>query len=110
SRRGHGEGVDGSARHSPPSSAYARGARYFEAARSHGEAEAFLAAWLARRGLGPSEVTVGSKWGYRYTTNSPARREQAAVGGRHHARRRSRGGSRRDRQAGVRQRQFDRSR
>ena len=189
-----------SARHRPPSSAYARGARYFEAARSHGEAEAFLAAWLARRGLGPSEATVGSKWGYRYTANwrvdapvhgsgiyrSPcslasssragscwgracastrstprgltaassrtvrcsrswpgwgragsrsgprsrteaagddrasarARRlrfgsgdvESARTCGRHHARRRSRGGSRRDRQAGARQRQFDRSR
>src|SRR4051795_10282254 len=43
--------------------AYAGGVRYFDAARSYGKAEAFLASWLARRGLGRSEVTVGSKWG-----------------------------------------------
>jgi aryl-alcohol dehydrogenase-like predicted oxidoreductase len=43
------------------------GVRYFDAARSYGKAEAFLASWLDRRGLGPGEVTVGSKWGYTYT-------------------------------------------
>jgi aryl-alcohol dehydrogenase-like predicted oxidoreductase len=43
------------------------GVRYFDAARSYGEAEAFLASWLERRGLRPGEVTVGSKWGYTYT-------------------------------------------
>jgi aryl-alcohol dehydrogenase-like predicted oxidoreductase len=43
------------------------GVRYFDAARSYGKAEAFLASWLERRGLGPGEVTVGSKWGYTYT-------------------------------------------
>ena len=47
--------------------AYARGVRYFDAARSYGKAEAFIATWLARRGLSPDDVTVGSKWGYRYT-------------------------------------------
>ena len=41
--------------------------RYFDAARSYGKAEAFLASWLANRGLGPDDVTVGSKWGYTYT-------------------------------------------
>jgi aryl-alcohol dehydrogenase-like predicted oxidoreductase len=41
--------------------------RYFDAARSYGKAEAFLASWLASRGLGPDQVTVGSKWGYTYT-------------------------------------------
>ena len=40
--------------------------RYFDAARSYG-AEAFLASWLERNGLGPGEVTVGSKWGYEYS-------------------------------------------
>jgi aryl-alcohol dehydrogenase-like predicted oxidoreductase len=40
---------------------------YFDAARSYGKAEEFLASWLAARGLGPNEVTVGSKWGYTYT-------------------------------------------
>jgi aryl-alcohol dehydrogenase-like predicted oxidoreductase len=43
------------------------GVRYFDAARSYGQAEAFLASWLERRGLRPGEVTIGSKWGYTYT-------------------------------------------
>ena len=47
--------------------AFDAGVRYFDAARSYGKAEAFLASWLERRGLRPSEVTVGSKWGYTYT-------------------------------------------
>lgn len=47
--------------------AYERGVRYFDAARSYGRAEAFLASWLRERGLGPGDVTVGSKWGYTYT-------------------------------------------
>lgn len=49
--------------------AFAEGVRYFDAARSYGEAERFLAGWLARRGLRRGEVTVGSKWGYTYTAN-----------------------------------------
>src|SRR3954466_4838596 len=49
--------------------AYAGGIRYFDAARSYGRAEAFLASWLAARGLAPGDVTVGSKWGYTYTAN-----------------------------------------
>ena len=47
--------------------AFDGGLRYFDAARSYGRAEAFLASWLSRRGLEPRDVTVGSKWGYRYT-------------------------------------------
>jgi aryl-alcohol dehydrogenase-like predicted oxidoreductase len=47
--------------------AYARGVRYFDAARSYGKAELFLSTWLNRRGLRPGDVTVGSKWGYTYT-------------------------------------------
>jgi len=47
--------------------AFAGGVRYFDAARSYGRAEAFLASWLELRGLDPSDVTVGSKWGYTYT-------------------------------------------
>jgi aryl-alcohol dehydrogenase-like predicted oxidoreductase len=47
--------------------AYAGGVRYFDAARSYGLAEQFLASWLERRSLDPAEVTVGSKWGYTYT-------------------------------------------
>jgi len=49
--------------------AYAGGIRYFDAARSYGLAEEFLASWLERRRLGPGQVTVGSKWGYRYTAD-----------------------------------------
>src|SRR5580704_11768261 len=55
--------------HSVLDAAYERGVRYFDAARSYGRAEAFLATWLARRGLGPGDVTVGSKWGYTYTAD-----------------------------------------
>jgi aryl-alcohol dehydrogenase-like predicted oxidoreductase len=46
--------------------AWAAGVRYLDAARSYGRAEAFLASWLGARGIGPDEVTVGSKWGYTY--------------------------------------------
>jgi aryl-alcohol dehydrogenase-like predicted oxidoreductase len=48
------------------SAAYDAGIRYFDAARSYGYAERFLATWLQRRGLAPRAVTVGSKWGYTY--------------------------------------------
>ena len=47
--------------------AYAAGVRYVDAARSYGRAEEFLGGWLSARGFAPGEVTVGSKWGYRYT-------------------------------------------
>jgi aryl-alcohol dehydrogenase-like predicted oxidoreductase len=53
--------------HAVLDAAYAGGVRYFDAARSYGRAEEFLAGWLARRGLGRPKVTVGSKWGYTYT-------------------------------------------
>jgi aryl-alcohol dehydrogenase-like predicted oxidoreductase len=46
--------------------ASAAGVRYVDAARSYGRAEAFLASWLKARGLGPSDLTIGSKWGYTY--------------------------------------------
>jgi len=46
--------------------AYDAGVRYFDAARSYGHAEGFLASWLRQRGLPPKSVTVGSKWGYTY--------------------------------------------
>jgi aryl-alcohol dehydrogenase-like predicted oxidoreductase len=49
--------------------AFAEGVRYFDAARSYGEAERFLSGWLSRRGLKRGEVTVGSKWGYTYTAD-----------------------------------------
>ena len=46
---------------------YAAGVRYFDAARSYGLAEQFLGSWLRQRGLSPTDVIVGSKWGYTYT-------------------------------------------
>jgi len=46
--------------------AWAAGVRYFDAARSYGRAEAFLASWLRARGLRTQQLTVGSKWGYTY--------------------------------------------
>jgi aryl-alcohol dehydrogenase-like predicted oxidoreductase len=47
--------------------AYEAGIRYFDAARSYGRAEEFLAGWLAERDH-PDAIT-GSKWGYRYTAD-----------------------------------------
>ena len=69
---GHGEdlGGDRSVRamerhaHAVLDAAYDAGVRYFDAARSYGRAEAFLASWLDARGV---KVAVGSKWGYTYT-------------------------------------------
>ncbi len=46
--------------------AYALGIRYFDAARSYGRAEEFLASWLASR-PGSLHVEVASKWGYTYS-------------------------------------------
>jgi aryl-alcohol dehydrogenase-like predicted oxidoreductase len=47
--------------------AWAAGVRYVDVARSYGRGEEFLARWLRARDLGAGTVTVGSKWGYRYT-------------------------------------------
>lgn len=49
--------------------AFALGVTYFDAARSYGRAEDFLARWMGRHELGPGKVTVGSKWGYEYTAD-----------------------------------------
>jgi len=48
--------------------AYAQGVRYFDAARSYGRSEEFLAGWLAAH---PEidDIVVGSKWGYTYTAD-----------------------------------------
>ena len=53
--------------HTVLEAAYEGGVRYFDAARSYGRAEAFLASWLEQRAFRPGAVTVGSKWGYTYT-------------------------------------------
>jgi aryl-alcohol dehydrogenase-like predicted oxidoreductase len=55
------------AAHDVLDAAYEDGVRAFDAARSYGRAEAFLASWLERRGLAPGDVQVSSKWGYSYT-------------------------------------------
>jgi aryl-alcohol dehydrogenase-like predicted oxidoreductase len=47
--------------------AWSAGIRYFDAARSYGNAEAFLASWLRSRRISPEEAVIGSKWGYSYT-------------------------------------------
>src|SRR5690349_8971436 len=49
--------------------AHRSGVRYFDAARSYGHAEDFLASWLDSRGVEPGAVVVGSKWGYTYTAD-----------------------------------------
>ena len=49
--------------------AWSLGVRYFDAARSYGRAEEFLAAWLSARAIEPGSVTIGSKWGYIYTAD-----------------------------------------
>jgi aryl-alcohol dehydrogenase-like predicted oxidoreductase len=72
---GHGRDLSGETEvaameqrtHEVLDAAFAGGIRYFDAARSYGRAESFLASWLDRRRIQPGEVTVGSKWGYEYT-------------------------------------------
>ncbi len=46
--------------------AYAQGVRYFDAARSYGRSEEFLADWL-KANPDLDDIVVGSKWGYTYT-------------------------------------------
>lgn len=53
--------------HAVLDAAWAAGIRYFDAARSYGRAEQFLSSWLKSRNINPSELVVGSKWGYTYT-------------------------------------------
>lgn len=48
--------------------AYAQGVRYFDAARSYGRSEEFLAGWLNAHPE-VDDVVVGSKWGYTYTAD-----------------------------------------
>ncbi|MEV8594165.1 aldo/keto reductase [Streptomyces sp. NPDC052012] len=48
--------------------AYAQGVRYFDAARSYGRSEEFLADWL-HSNPGIDDVVIGSKWGYTYTAD-----------------------------------------
>jgi len=59
------EALEGRA-HEVLDAAYEAGVRYFDAARSYGRAEEFLAHWLKARRIPADAVTVGSKWGYTY--------------------------------------------
>src|SRR5215831_8557476 len=52
--------------HAVLDAAWAAGVRWFDAARSYGRAEEFLASWLGARGIRPGEATISSKWGYTY--------------------------------------------
>ena len=47
--------------------AWELGIRYFDAARSYGRAEDYLASWIGDRDLAADAFEVGSKWGYTYT-------------------------------------------
>ncbi len=55
--------------HSVLDAAWDAGIRYYDAARSYGRAEVFLASWLHKRMIPSRDVTIGSKWGYTYTAN-----------------------------------------
>lgn len=65
--------------HAVLDAAWDAGVRYFDAARSYGRAELFLASWLASRKIPQPAVTVGSKWGYTYTAGWKAEAEQHEV-------------------------------
>jgi len=45
------------------------GVRYFDAARSYGKAEEFLASWIDGQEGTLHDVVVGSKWGYTYVAD-----------------------------------------
>ncbi len=65
--------------HAVLDAAWAGGVRYFDAARSYGAAEEFLAAWLNLRQIKPEEVFVASKWGYTYTAGWKVEAEKHEV-------------------------------
>jgi aryl-alcohol dehydrogenase-like predicted oxidoreductase len=53
--------------HAVLDAAWAAGIRWFDTARSYGQAEKFLASWLRSRGVAPGAAMISSKWGYTYT-------------------------------------------
>jgi aryl-alcohol dehydrogenase-like predicted oxidoreductase len=65
--------------HAVLDAAWGLGIRYFDAARSYGRAEAFLADWLAVRKVPVEEITVGSKWGYTYTAGWKVKAEKHEI-------------------------------
>ncbi|GAA1797287.1 aldo/keto reductase [Agromyces neolithicus] len=52
--------------HAMLDAAWARGIRFFDAARSYGLAEQFLGSWLTEHPERRAELTIESKWGYEY--------------------------------------------
>jgi len=74
---GHGDDLENtydvaameSRAHNVLDTAYEKGVRYFDAARSYGRAEDFLGSWLQKKGFAQEAVVVGSKWGYTYTAD-----------------------------------------
>jgi len=66
---GHDYDPDAMQRHAHAvlDAAWSLGVRYFDAARSYGRGEEFLADWLRLRQPPEGTCTVGSKWGYTYT-------------------------------------------
>ncbi|HEY3494716.1 MAG TPA: aldo/keto reductase [Polyangiaceae bacterium] len=65
--------------HAVLDAAWAAGIRWFDAARSYGRAEEFLAHWLNERAVAPGALTVSSKWGYRYVAEWSVRAEQHEI-------------------------------
>ena len=57
--------------------AYKSGIRYFDAARSYGLAEVFLASWIKK--YHPKNIVIGSKWGYTYTADWKVQAKQHEV-------------------------------
>ncbi|MEM8534573.1 MAG: aldo/keto reductase [Chloroflexota bacterium] len=49
--------------------AWDAGIRYFDTARSYGRGEDFLGSWLQSRQFAPTDLVIGSKWGYTYTAD-----------------------------------------
>ena len=55
--------------HAMLDAARAAGIRWFDVARSYGRSEEFLASWLEAHRVRPGELSVSSKWGYRYVAD-----------------------------------------
>lgn len=65
--------------HAVLDAAWGAGIRWFDAARSYGRAEEFLASWLRSRAIAPGDVTISSKWGYTYVANWQVNAKQHEV-------------------------------
>ncbi|WP_421583925.1 aldo/keto reductase [Rhodococcus sp. MALMAid1271] len=74
---GHSEAVDGRFEpaaleqlcHAVLDTAWERGIRHIDAARSYGSAERFLGSWLSRHPGRREQLVIGSKWGYAYVAD-----------------------------------------